>query len=260
MPVKRESASGFVEITTALNLGFAANKPRVAAGCADCCVYDESVELLAGQYYDEETNLHYNWHRYYDPKKGRYITSDPIGLNGGINTYGYANQNPLSYIDTNGLNAGTIGSIAAAICASNPQLCAATVGTLAYALAETVSGIASAVSGLFGGDSSSPEDCDNYLSEPGDDGHGLGPEGAVSPLANSSPVASGGGGFEPEGPDDDKTRSSALNQAKEKGGIPRSQQPSRTYSERLTDQPGNTTGRVYEYIRAKDGALSLIHI
>ena len=32
-----------------------------------------------GQYYDEETKLHYNWHRYYDPTLGRYITSDPIG-------------------------------------------------------------------------------------------------------------------------------------------------------------------------------------
>ena len=55
-----------------------------------------------GQYYDAETGLHYNWHRYYDPATGRYITSDPLGLAEGLNTYSYAAQNPLSYIDPDG--------------------------------------------------------------------------------------------------------------------------------------------------------------
>jgi RHS repeat-associated protein len=42
-----------------------------------------------GQYYDQETGLHYNYFRYYNPKTGRYITPDPIGLEGGINLFAY---------------------------------------------------------------------------------------------------------------------------------------------------------------------------
>ena len=40
-----------------------------------------------GQYFDEETGLHYNYFRDYDPKTGRYIESDPIGLDGGSHIF-----------------------------------------------------------------------------------------------------------------------------------------------------------------------------
>jgi RHS repeat-associated protein len=55
-----------------------------------------------GQQYDVETGLHYNYYRDYDPQTGRYSQPDPIGLGGGINTYGYAGQDPLRKIDPDG--------------------------------------------------------------------------------------------------------------------------------------------------------------
>ncbi|WP_068639417.1 RHS repeat-associated core domain-containing protein [Thauera butanivorans] len=58
-----------------------------------------------GQYYDEETGLHYNRFRYYDPDIGRFVSQDPIGLAGGVNTYQYA-PNPVTWIDPLGLNKG----------------------------------------------------------------------------------------------------------------------------------------------------------
>jgi large repetitive protein len=54
-----------------------------------------------GQYFDEETNLQYNWNRYYDPVTGKYTVPDPVGA--GINPYYYSVNNPLKNIDPFGL-------------------------------------------------------------------------------------------------------------------------------------------------------------
>ncbi len=78
--------------------GFGENRGDISNSGA----YFEQPLRLPGQYYDEETGLHYNLFRYYAPECGRFVSQDPIGLLGGLNLYAYA-PNPLSWIDPLGL-------------------------------------------------------------------------------------------------------------------------------------------------------------
>lgn len=75
-----------------------------------------------GQYFDSKVGIFYNYFRDYDPERGvakqriarsarrelyshtgRYVQSDPIGLDGGLNTYEYVKANPLKLIAPYGL-------------------------------------------------------------------------------------------------------------------------------------------------------------
>ncbi|MGC9659560.1 type IV secretion protein Rhs [Acinetobacter pittii] len=71
--------------------------------------FEQNNLRFQGQYYDLETELHYNRYRYYEPHSARYVSKDPIGLSGGINTSAYVSD-PTQWIDPRGLASNSIGS------------------------------------------------------------------------------------------------------------------------------------------------------
>ncbi|MGG6462615.1 RHS repeat-associated core domain-containing protein [Solilutibacter silvestris] len=73
-----------------------------------------------GQRYDANTGLNQNWNRDYETASGRYSQSDPIGLAGGISTYGYVGSGPLGAIDPQGLFMTSVD----AYCMQDPSGCA----------------------------------------------------------------------------------------------------------------------------------------
>gem|GEM_PF-3203187 len=69
--------------------------------------HGKAIRILPGQYFDTESGLHYNYHRYYDPSIGRYLRADPIGLYGGINPFVYVHSDPINDVDPFGLIRGS---------------------------------------------------------------------------------------------------------------------------------------------------------
>ncbi|EMI9625127.1 RHS repeat protein [Acinetobacter baumannii] len=72
--------------------------------------FEQNNLRFQGQYYDSETELHYNRYRYYEPHSARYVSKDPIGLEGGMNTSSYVSD-PNQWIDPEGLNSFNYGEM-----------------------------------------------------------------------------------------------------------------------------------------------------
>lgn len=95
---------------------------------------------MPGQYFDAESGLFYNHFRDYDPQSGRYVESDPIGLAGGVNTYAYGLNDPLSNIDSSGLFVGDPTAYAAVT-----KAVATATGVATSTVAVVLGGIVAAV-------------------------------------------------------------------------------------------------------------------
>jgi RHS repeat-associated protein len=105
-----------------------------------------SNERFPGQYYQAETGLNQNVNRDYDPQAGGYIEGDPLGLEGGINPYAYANANPVSLFDSTGQQAAVAAPAAivvvgtAAIVCSTTSICSDAVKSASNAISQAASG------------------------------------------------------------------------------------------------------------------------
>jgi RHS repeat-associated protein len=114
-----------------------------------------------GQYFDAEAGLHYNYFRDYEPGTGRYIESDPIGLDGGLSTYMYAGGSPIMVDDPLGLFAPAAG------CAVNPA-CATGFVSVCQAVASAIVGAAGMSVGApqcTGGPSQCDPDCEKLYEQ-----------------------------------------------------------------------------------------------
>ena len=127
---------------------------------------------LPGQYFDKETNLHYNYFRNYDPSIGRYGESDLIGLLGGLNTYAYGRSDPLRRTDPTGLfdgsGMGLVAAVPAVVLAAAAAPVVVSVVTLAAAGGLVAGTVVSIIGSPAANDPNNP-DCDPNANPDWDD-------------------------------------------------------------------------------------------
>ncbi|VTQ67269.1 Cell wall-associated polypeptide CWBP200 [Campylobacter jejuni] len=154
---------------------------------------------MQGQHFDEESGLHYNRHRYYDPTLGRYITQDPIGLLGGWNPYDYAINNPMYWVDPLGLtswgNFANLGTPGIKPIDSQPPIkpmMRSISVDIGYALS-AFTGASDSYGASLGGSSAPSIDYDicGYHTICNAEGIGLAAGGAITGTMSASGVSSG---------------------------------------------------------------------
>jgi RHS repeat-associated protein len=59
--------------------------------------------MFTGREYDKETGLYYYRARYYNPQIGRFLQTDPVGYDAGMNWYAYCGNSPIGLTDPSGL-------------------------------------------------------------------------------------------------------------------------------------------------------------
>ncbi len=109
----RQSISGTVYYFLADHLGTTRSLADASGNVTSSLAYDSfgnvtsgsapSRYTYTGREIDVDTGLMFYRARWYDSQQGRFISEDPIGLDGGINTYAYVGNDPLSFVDPSGL-------------------------------------------------------------------------------------------------------------------------------------------------------------
>jgi len=153
-----------------------------------------------GQYFDAETGLNYNDFRDYDPRTGRYVESDPVGLRGGLGTYSYVGNSPLQYMDVFGEAAmTTCQGDGGMTCAEANAEALRAMGIRAGQAAETAAAADAATSDAgtdaIPGDPNGDHCCESYTNiyQANDNKHGPvarpGPRGTISRLPTNGQAA-----------------------------------------------------------------------